>query len=214
MDRALFVRRNTAVATPPLVPEIRLHLATEVTPLWQASEEALARRQLPPPFWAFAWAGGQALARFLIDNPQLVEGRRLFDFGAGSGLVAIAAKKAGAADVVAADIDEFAAAAIRLNAGLNRVRIGVSTTDPLAAPTPDCSVIAAGDVCYERDLAERALAWLRRLAGCGARVLIGDPGRAYLPAQGLCERACYMVPTSRELEDRDSRETRVFEVSP
>lgn len=214
MDPALFVRSNTAIETPPLVPEIRLHLASEVTPLWQATEETLSRGEVPPPFWAFAWAGGQALARFLLDRPQLVEGKSLLDFGAGSGLVAIAARKAGAAPVVAAEIDRFGAAAIALNATLNGVSIIVSTADPITEDDCACAVVTAGDVCYERDMAERAVAWMRRLAGRGARVLLGDPGRAYLPREGLRERARYLVPTSREIEDRDSREASVFEILP
>jgi predicted nicotinamide N-methyase len=214
LDPALFVRSNTAIETPPLVPEIRLHLASEVTPLWQATEETLSRGEVPPPFWAFAWAGGQALARFLLDHPQLVEGKSLLDFGAGSGLVAIAARKAGAAPVVAAEIDCFGAAAIALNATLNGVSIIVSTADPIAEDDRACTVVTAGDICYERGMAERAVAWLRRLARRGARVLLGDPGRAYLPRQGLRERARYLVPTSREIEDRDSREASVFEILP
>ncbi|HEV2302171.1 MAG TPA: 50S ribosomal protein L11 methyltransferase [Stellaceae bacterium] len=214
MDPVHFVRSNTTIEAPPLVPEIRLHLATEITPIWQASEETLARAEVPPPFWAFAWAGGQALARFLLDHPQLVDGISLLDFGAGSGLVAIAAKKAGAAHVVAAEIDHFAAAAIALNAALNDVSIAISTADPIDEPDRAWTMVTAGDVCYERDMAERAVAWLRGLARRGAHVFLGDPGRAYLPRQGLCERARYLVPTSREIEDRDSREGSVFEILP
>src|SRR5690348_9067026 len=127
MDPAIFIRRNTAIAVPPLVPEIRLHLATEITPIWQATEQTLTHSALPPPFWAFAWAGGQALARYLLDHPEVVAGRSVLDFGAGSGLVAIAAAKAGAACVLAADIDPFAAAAITANATLNAVAVDVAT---------------------------------------------------------------------------------------
>jgi predicted nicotinamide N-methyase len=212
MDPAIFVRRNTAIASPPLTPEIRLHLATEVTPIWQASEESLARRQLPPPFWAFAWAGGQALARYLLDHPETVAGRTVLDFAAGSGLVAIAAAKAGAARVTAAEIDHFGAAAIAANAALNGVAVAVVTADPIGTGDPPWAVVTAGDVCYEQPMAERATAWLRNLAGRGSRVLIGDPGRAYLPKTGLVELARYRVPTSRELEDRDARETVVWEM--
>jgi predicted nicotinamide N-methyase len=212
LDRVRFIRCNTAIEAPPLVPEIRLHLATELTPIWQASEETLARGEVPPPFWAFAWAGGQALARFLLDHPRFVDGRSLLDFGSGSGLVAIAAKKAGAAHVVAAEIDRFAAAAIALNAALNEVLIEVATADPIDAPDGAWTMITGGDICYERGMAERVIAWLRRLARGGAQVFLGDPGRTYLPQHGLCERAHYLVPTSREVEDRDSRETGVFEV--
>jgi predicted nicotinamide N-methyase len=214
VDSAAFVRRKTAVAAPPLVPEIRLHLATEVTPIWQATEETLAHSALPPPFWAFAWAGGQALARYLLDHPAEVAGRTVLDFGAGSGLVAIAAAKAGAASVLAAEIDHFAAAAIAANAALNDVAIAVKTADVLASVDPRWEVVTAGDVCYERPMADRVTGWLRRLAARRLLVLLGDPGRAYLPSEGLAERARYLVPVSRELEDRDTRDTIVWEVLP
>jgi predicted nicotinamide N-methyase len=214
VDPAVFVRRNTAITVPPLVPEIRLYLAAEVTPIWQATEETLARSGLPPPFWAFAWAGGQALARYLLDHPAVVTGRSMLDFGAGSGLVAIAAAKAGAVSVVAAEIDNFAAAAIAANAALNDVEIAVQTADLLDTVNSGWDIVTAGDVCYERPMAERAIAWLRMLTARGTFVLLGDPGRAYLPAEGLIERARYLVPTSRELEDRETRETVVWEVLP
>ena len=214
MDPAVFVRRNTAITVPPLVPEIRLYLAAEVMPIWQATEETLARSGLPPPFWAFAWAGGQALARYLLDHPAVVTGRSMLDFGAGSGLVAIAAAKAGAVSVVAAEIDNFAAAAIAENAALNDVEIAVQTADLLDTVNSGWDIVTAGDVCYERPMAGRAMAWLRMLTARGTFVLLGDPGRAYLPAEGLIERARYLVPTSRELEDRETRETVVWEVLP
>jgi predicted nicotinamide N-methyase len=214
MNPAIFVRRNTAVTAPPLLPEIRLHLATEVTPIWQASEESLARGAVPPPFWAFAWVGGQALGRYLLDHPETVAGRTVLDFGSGSGLVAIAAAIAGARRVLAAEIDHFAAAAIAANAMLNDVAVGVTTADIIGAAEANWEVVTAGDVCYERGMAERAVPWLRALAGKGRLVLLGDPGRAYLPAAGLVERARYPVPTSREIEDRDIRETVVWQVLP
>jgi predicted nicotinamide N-methyase len=214
MDPAIFIRRNTAITAPPLVPEIRLHLATEITPIWQATEEILARTALPPPFWAFAWAGGQALARYLLDHPEVVAGRSVLDFGAGSGLVAIAAARAGAVSVLAAEIDHFAAAAIAANAALNGVAIAVTTADVVDTADPGWEVVTAGDVCYERPMAERVTAWLRGLARRGGLVLLGDPGRAYLPSHGLHERARYLVPTSRELEDRESRDGVVWEVLP
>jgi predicted nicotinamide N-methyase len=213
-DPTHFVRSNTAITAPPLVPEIRLHLAAEITPIWQATEETLAHAGLPPPFWAFAWAGGQALARFLLDHKGLVAGRGLLDFGAGSGLVAIAAAKAGADPVLAAEIDRFAAAAIAANAALNAAEVATTTHDLVDTAQTRWEIVAAGDVCYERVMADRVLPWLRRLAGQGALVLLGDPGRAYLPAARLRERARYRVPTSRELEDRDFRDTRVWEVLP
>jgi predicted nicotinamide N-methyase len=212
LDPTLFVRSNTVVSAPPLVPEIRLHLATEITPIWQATEDTLARSGLPPPYWAFAWAGGQALARFLLDHPERVAGRSVLDFGAGSGLVAIAAAKAGAASVLAAEIDDFAAAAIAANAALNDVSILVTIADVLDTVVPQWEIVTAGDVCYERPMAERVTAWLRGLAARGVLVLLGDPGRAYLPSEGLVERARYIVPTSRELEDRDTRDGVVWQV--
>jgi predicted nicotinamide N-methyase len=213
-DPGSFIRRNTAIAAPPLVPEIRLHLADEITPLWQATEATLAQSGVPPPFWAFAWAGGQALARYLLDNRDLVAGKALLDFGAASGLVAMAAAKAGAAPVLAADIDPFAAAAIEVNAALNGVTVETTIRDLVGMLDPVWAVVAAGDVCYERATAERVVPWLRALAGRGVLVLIGDPGRAYLPASGLCERARYRVPTSRELEDRAFRDSIVWDVLP
>ena len=214
MDPASFVRRNTAVTTPPLVPEICLYLATEITPIWHATEETLARSALPPPFWAFAWAGGQALARYLLDHSAEVAGRSVLDFGAGSGLVAIAAAKAGAAAVLAAEIDHFAAAAIAANAALNDVDIMVQREDLLDTVDACWEVVTAGDVCYEQPTAARVTGWLRRLAACGSLVLLGDPGRAYVPSQGLLERSRYLVPTSRELEDRDCREAVIWQVLP
>jgi predicted nicotinamide N-methyase len=214
LDPAHFVRRNTAIGAPPLVPEIRLHLAVEITPIWQATEETLSRTGLTPPFWAFAWAGGQALARFLLDHGGLVAGRALLDFGAGSGLVAIAAAKAGADPVLAAEIDPFAAAAIAANAALNEAEVATTTHDLVDTAQTRWEIVTAGDVCYERAMADRVIPWLRALAGQGALVLLGDPGRAYLPAAGLRERARYLVPVSRELEDRDFRDTVVWEVLP
>lgn len=214
MDPAFFVRSNTAIAAPPLVPEIRLHLATEVTPIWQATEESLARGSVPPPFWAFAWAGGQALARYLLDNPETVAGREVLDIGSGSGIVAIAAAKAGASRVVAAEIDPFAVAAIALNAPLNGVTITVETRDLLDRGPAGWGVALAGDICYEEPMSSRAMALLRRIAARGRLALLGDPGRAYLPRSGLLERARYQVPTSRELEDREGREGVVWQVTP
>ena len=214
MDPAIFIRRNTAITAPPLVPEIRLYLATEVTPIWHATESSLARSGLPPPYWAFAWAGGQALARYLLDHPETVAGREVLDIGSGSGIVAIAAAKAGAASVLAAEIDHFAAAAIAANAALNEVAIAVTTADVLGTCDPRWEVVTAGDVCYERPMAERVTAWLRVLAARGSLILLGDPGRAYLPRYGMQERARYLVPTSRELEDRDSRDGVVWEMLP
>jgi predicted nicotinamide N-methyase len=194
------------------VPEIRLCLATEITPIWQATEETLAHSGLPPPFWAFAWAGGQALARYLLDHPAETAGRSVLDFGAGSGLVAIAAAKAGAVSVLAAEIDHFGAAAIAANAALNGVMVDVTSADLIGKTDWRWNVVTAGDVCYEQPMAGRVTRWLRDLAQGGRLVLLGDPGRSYLPAGGLRERARYIVPTSRDLEDRDARDGIVWEV--
>jgi predicted nicotinamide N-methyase len=204
-DPAAFVRANTVVGAAPLVPEIRLHLASEITPLWHATEASLARDQLPPPYWAFAWAGGQALARHILDHPELVRDRSVLDFGAGSGLVAIAAAKAGAR-VTAAEIDPFAAAAIALNAELNGVEVAIERTDVIGREAAPWQIVLAGDMCYERPLAERLTQWLRALAARDVTVLLGDPGRAYLPSDGLERLACYDVPTPLELEDRTTRQ--------
>ena len=207
-----FIRANTVIAAPPLVPEIRLHLATEITPIWQASEDSLASGNVPPPFWAFPWAGGQALARHVLDHHGIVAGKRVLDFGAGSGLVAIAAAQAGAARVSAAEIDDVAAGAIALNAALNGVTVEVETADLIGASGGSWDVVLVGDMCYEQPLADRLTAWLRMLAGDGITVLLGDPGRSYVPTTGLVALARYTVATSRELEDRESREGVVWRV--
>ena len=208
-DPVAFIRRETVVAAPPLVPEIRLHLATEITPIWQATETVLLREGLPPPYWAFAWPGGQALARTILDDPAIVVGRRVLDFAAGSGLVAIAAARAGARSVVAAEIDKFAASAIVLNAMLNGVTVPV-TLDDVVGTTGPWDLVLAGDVCYERPMAERVTAWLRTLVRQGTEVLMGDPGRSYLPPSGLQLVTRHRVPTSLELEDRTERETVIW----
>ena len=210
---AAFIRANTAISSPPLVPELRLHLASEITPLWQATEATLARDQLPPPYWAFAWAGGQALARHVLDHPELVRGQRVLDFGAGSGLLALAAAKAGAAAVTAAEIDPFAAVAIALNAALNAVELRIETADVIGGSAKSWQVVLVGDMCYERPLAERLTAWLRRLAADGTLVLVGDPGRNYLPKEGLTALARYTVPTPLDLEDRVTRDGVVWRLS-
>lgn len=214
-ERAAFVTRETAVACPPFVPEVRLHLATEVTPLWHATEAALARAGVPPPYWAFAWAGGQALARYLLDHPATVAGKRVLDLAAGGGIVAIAAARAGAAHVSAADIDPFAAAALDLNAALNGVALDVITDDLTASPELGAwDVVLAGDVFYERAMVAQMLPWLRRQAEGPAAVLVGDPGRTYCPTDGVLELARYLVPTSLDLEGRPERETRVLRLLP
>lgn len=207
-----FVLRETVLAAPPLVPELRLHLANELVPIWQASEAMLEERNLAPPYWAFAWPGGQALARHVLDRPALVARRRVLDFAAGSGIAGVAAAMAGGT-VEAAEVDPVAAAAIALNAAANGVSVVCCTGDLVGLPCR-WDVVLAGDVCYERPMAERAVAWLRRLAGEGAAVLLGDPGRSYLPAAGLTALARYSVPTSLELEDREARDTTVWRLEP
>lgn len=209
-----FVRDNTSLTTPPLLPEIQLHLATEVTPLWQATEETLAATNLPPPYWAFAWPGGQAVARLVLDRPELVAGKSVLDFAAGTGLVGIAAMKAGAARVQACDIDRFALAAIALNAAANGVAVKPVSADLVGRPLPGIDVVLAGDVCYEKPMAERVTAWLRDVAATGTLVLLGDPGRAYVPSGGLERVGVYTVPTSLELEDRTTRDTTVWRLLP
>ncbi len=206
------MRANTTVAAPPLVPEIRLYLATEITPLWQATEVELARTGLPPPYWAFAWPGGQALARLLLDRPAMVSGRHVLDFAAGCGLAGLAAKRAGASAVTLADIDAMAAAAALINAEINGLAIETTSADLVGDALADTDVVLAGDVCYEKPMAERVAAWLRDLAGSGKTVLLADPGRAYLPQSGLEPLARYSVPTTLELEDRDCRETTIWQV--
>ena len=201
-----FITTNAALMAPPLVPEIKLYLATEVVPLWRATEEELEKMGVPPPYWAFAWAGGQALARYILDHPQSVAGKRVLDIGSGSGLVAIAAAKAGAASVLAADIDAFSTAAIGLNAAANGATVSV-TQDDLIGAEGDWDVILVGDLFYERALAERLLAWLTPL---GRPALLGDPGRNYFPKDRVQRLALYNVQTSRDLEDREIRETGVY----
>ena len=213
LDPESFVADNTVLQEPPLVPEIHLHLASEVVPLWQATEEALSRMGLPPPFWAFAWAGGQALARYILDHPDAVAGKRVLDFASGCGIAAIAAAMAGAIRVEASEIDAFALAALRLNSDANAAGIAASGED-LIGQDEDWEVVLAGDICYERDLAERVFAWLQALSARGATVLIGDPGRNYLPQDGLERMISYAVKTTRELEDSDVRNASVWRVLP
>lgn len=212
-DRAAFIRANTTVMAPPLVPEISLHLAHEAVPLWQKTEEELGEMGLPPPFWAFAWAGGQALARHVLDDPSLVAGKRVLDLAAGSGLVGIAALKAGAAGALAADIDGFSLAAIRLNAALNAVALEVTGEDLLAAAPPACEVILVGDLFYEKGLAERVLSWLAAAEEQGIPALIGDPGRSYLPRGELTKLGHYRVEVTRDLEDAEIKMTSVWRLS-
>lgn len=209
-DPRAFILGNTRLQPVPHAPEISLWLADEVTPIWRLTEEELGEMGLPPPFWAFAWAGGQALSRWLLDHPEEVSGKRVIDFAAGSGLVGIAAMKAGAASVLAADIDPFCGAAVRLNAEANGVALDFIDTDLLDTSPPDVDVICAGDVCYEKPMTERALAWLAAARRNGTRVLIGDPHRTYFPREGLAFLAEYRVPTTRELEDQEIKRASVW----
>ena len=205
-----FIAANTRLQTVPHAPEISLWLADEVTPLWRLTEEELGEMGLPPPFWAFAWAGGQALARWLLDHPAEVAGQRVIDLATGSGLVGIAAMKAGAASVLAADIDPFCAAAVAANARSNGVEIAFTNANLLDAPPPPVDLICAGDVFYEKPMAEAVLAWLKQAQANGTRVIVGDPGRTYFPKSGLTLLAEYTVPTTRELEDQEVKRSRVW----
>ncbi|MFI5931024.1 class I SAM-dependent methyltransferase [Actinoplanes sp. NPDC051494] len=204
-----FVRENTRVAPVPFVPELVLHQAEEPIELWERTEAAGAEQ--PPPFWAFAWAGGQALARHVLDHPELVEGRDVLDLATGSGLVAIAAAKAGARSVTANDIDPLSLAATQANAGANRVRVTLSEEDLLDRGYDEAGVILAGDVFYSREMAGKVLPFLRRAAGRGALVLVGDPGRAYLPVEGMVLREAYDVPVNEALESVPMRRTSVWQ---
>ena len=211
-----FIRANTALETPAMVPEFRLWLASEYVPIWQATEAWLEEQNVDPPYWAFCWPGGQAIARYLLDNPELVRGRRVVDFAAGSGVSSLAAARAGAASVTANDIDALSLVAAALNASENGLAIEVSGDDWLAGADgdPEADVVIAGDVCYEQGMSARALGWLRGHARRGRLVLLGDPGRNYFSAQGLEERARYTIPTSLQLENRGMRETVVWRVLP
>ncbi len=211
-DPADFIRAQTRLEHPSLVPELVLHLASRATDLWEATEATLERTGLPPPYWAFAWPGGQALARLALDRPETVRGKRVLDFAAGSGVAALAAAKAGAAHVTACEIDAFACQAMALNADANGLALEILDIDVLAKPASGWNVIFAGDVFYEKPMANKVWPWLKAAAAKGATVLVADPGRAYLPATSLTEIARYTVPTSLDLEDRLARETRILEV--
>ncbi len=208
-DREAFIRENTRLLAPPLAPELRLWLADEAVELWQKTEDDLGAIGLPPPFWAFAWAGGQALARFIAERPEIVAGRFVLDFASGSGLVAIAAAKAGAARVEASEIDDFALVAIAMNARENVVTIAPRAGD-LIGTDSGWDVVLAGDISYQRDMAEAATAWLETLAMRGAAVWIGDPGRSYLARDRLEPVAEYSVPVTRALEDAEIKRSAVY----
>ena len=207
--RRAFILGNTELRPVPHVPEISLHVATEAMDLWQRTEDELAEIGLPPPFWAFAWAGGQGLARYILDHPEIIRGKHVLDFASGSGLVGIAAAKAGAADILAVDIDLFAASAIAINAIENGVRINVRTDDFIGR-IGAWDTILAGDICYEQGLAARVIDWLEVEQKRGVSVLIGDPGRAYLPKGQLECLAEYRVPVVGALEDNEIKRTAVW----
>jgi len=207
-----FVREHTEIRPVPFVPEIRLHLAEEAVPLWELMERVTGEVGMAPPFWAFAWAGGQALARFVLDHPGLITGRRVLDLAAGSGLVAIAAKRAGAALVLANEIDGYADAAIEANAELNGVDVQRIHGDLLVADPPDVDVVLAGDVFYNREMTQMMLGFLRKAYASGALVLVGDPGRAYRPAEGFEEVAAFRVPVDRDLEDAEQKMVTVLKM--
>jgi predicted nicotinamide N-methyase len=207
---AAFVRAYTRLVRPPQVPELRLHLAEDAFGLWKRTEEEVGHPGVPPPYWAFAWPGGQALARYLLDHPAVVLGRSVFDLGSGSGLVAIAAARAGAAAVTAGDVDAFAVAAIGMNAGANDVSVTCSLADVLEGDGADAAVVLAGDLFYERSTAERVLRFLMRAEARGADVLVGDPGRDYLPRPHFEALATYEVAVPPGLEDRAVKVTNVL----
>lgn len=208
-DPERFILDNTGIMHPPHVPELRLHLASEAHELWLKTEEELEEIGLPPPFWAFAWAGRQGLARYVLDHPESVSGKRVVDFASGSGLVAIAAAKAGAAAVIAADIDPWTETAIRLNAALNGVDVDFTGRNLVGTPV-EADVLLAGDVFYDRAFADLLVPWFLELTAKGVSVLVGDPGRAYLPKQRLVAEATYQVPVTRALEDSEVKKTTVW----
>ncbi len=212
IDHKDFILANTRLLSPPLVPEIRLHLAEESLPIWRKTEEELGEMGLPPPYWAFAWAGGQALARYVLDNAAQLAGKCVIDIGAGSGLAAIAAAKVGARLVTAADIDALAVTAMGLNADANAVVITATDDDWLNGASPPGDIVLVGDLFYERQLAERVMVFVREKAAGGSLVLVGDPRRSYFPADAFTAVAHYEVPVTRELEDAEIKRAAVWQL--
>lgn len=210
MDRRALVLARTRVQAPPVVPELRLHLADDMDDAWSGLQAELDDGELPPPFWAFAWLGGQAVARLVLDEPERVRGRRVLDLASGSGLCALAACRSGAAEVTAVDVDPFAVAAAGLNAELNGLHLRLSDRDLLDAPPPPVDVVLAGDVFYDAEMSQRVLPWLAQARRSGAEVLVGDPGRHYLPRALLTEVAAHDVPTTRDLEGVEVKRVRVY----
>ncbi len=213
-DHTAFILDNTALIAPPHVPELRLHLADEAHDLWHRTEDELQQHGLEPPYWAFAWAGGQGLARTLLDHPHWVAGKRVFDFATGSGIVAIAAARAGAAFVTANDIDAFCGKAVALNAAANGVDVGFEDGDRIGDPMEGYDVITAGDVFYDRAMSARVTPWLAALADAGKTILVGDPGRHYRPKERLSQIAVHSVQVTRALEDAEVRQTTVWKFDP
>jgi len=208
-DPVRFILGNTAIMAPPHVPEIRLHLADEAHDLWLKTEEELEEIGLPPPFWAFAWAGGQGLARFILDHPEMAAGKRVVDFATGSGLVAIAAAGAGAQSVRAVDIDPWTGQAVALNSRLNDVDITFSSEDIIGSSI-DADILLAGDVFYDKSFADRLVPWFEMLVAAGVTVIVGDPGRSYCPRDRMQALATYAVPVTRALEDAEVKKTTVW----
>ena len=213
-DLAALVRRGTRLQAPPSVPELQLHLAEDITDAWEDVERELASGALPPPFWAFAWVGGQGLARHVLDAPGEVRGLRVLDLATGSGLVALAARRAGARSVLAVDVDPVAGAAVAANAAANGLAVTFRCADLTGGPVPEVDVLLAGDVCYDREMTAAVLPWLRRAAAAGVRVLLGDPGRHYLPQDGLELLGEHEVPTTRDLEGVTVKRVRVYALQP
>jgi predicted nicotinamide N-methyase len=205
-----FITENTKLISPPLVPEMLLHLAAESLPIWQKTEDELGEFNLPPPYWAFAWAGGQAVGRYLIDHPEICRGQSVLDLGSGSGISAIAAAKTGALSVVAADIDKVALAACALNARANAADLKITGADLLAEPPRGEDIVIVGDLFYERQLADRVVAYIAEAKARGSAVFIGDPQRSYFPEGRYTRLAEYQVPVTRELEDAEIKRTAVW----
>ncbi|WP_122050054.1 methyltransferase [Asaia bogorensis] len=207
-----FIASQTVIETAPLVPELRLHLATEITPIWQATEAHLAEMNIEPPFWAFAWPGSQLLARFILDNPALVRDRIVLDFACGGGLAGIAAARSGAAEVLANDIDPLALEAAQLNAALNGVGL-TPLEGSIIGILPKADLLLCGDVCYNQQMADQIIPWLRHCAA-HMEVWMADPGRPYAPKDGIETLSVMDLPTTMELEGRTARETRLCRILP
>jgi predicted nicotinamide N-methyase len=211
-DPVEFIQTQTIVGTASIIPEIKLHLATEVTPLWQLTEERLRGAELPPPYWAFAWPGGQGLARYVLDHAHEFTDKNVIDFAAGCGIAAIACMKAGAHGAIAVDIDGLALEAAKLNAALNNVAVATEALIDMDRAPKNIHVILAGDVCYQQAMSATVMRWLELCVAKGIRVLLADPGRAYVPQEGLRELAHYTVPTSKDLEPEETRTAIVYEL--